>query len=184
VFDITIHDLCATWSAEPAEGLKLNAQTGEYTVEPSVPAGSTFTITINIQNDLKVLKTKLTVFTPQQNPFVRMWTEVAQIDCSTGKEFSPAVLIREIEFHADGQFFVTWFPFEVYRDYWGTYTYDLQKGEITLSGLAGNHVPKDVDGTGAFEFRSDGLLLKDFWFGTHGGSLKEPVKKACGHLLR
>ncbi len=185
VIETDLNDVCATWSMDATKGVHLNSETGELSINNDVTAGSTFTVTANVQNGQKILTSKITVYTPQQNPFVGRWKEAVQVDCATGEVFSPTSKIEEIEFQADGQFFVTWLPFELYRDYWGTYTFDLKKGVFTLSGLSGNYVPEDVDHGGTFTFPSErSLILKDFWFGTpNSGETKVVVKKACGHHL-
>jgi hypothetical protein len=184
VIDTDVHDLCATWSMDAVDGVHLDSKTGELAIDKSVAAGTKFNVTANVQNGSRILTSKIAVFTPEQNPFVGTWIESAQIDCETGELVSPEVVIKEIEFRADGQFFVTWLPFEVYRDYWGTYSFDLKKGVFTLSDLSGNYVPKDVDDGGTFVFQSNkSLVLKNFWFGTQIIDKSKVVKKACGHHL-
>jgi len=76
----------------------------------------------------------------------------------TGTSFVPVHLIEELVFDADGTFTVTWFPFEVYKDYWGPYTYDLETGSIHLTALDGNYIPPDFLSLAA-TFKSDGRRL-------------------------
>ena len=52
-----------------------------------------------------------------------------------------APLIREFKLNEDGTFAVTWFPFERYKDYWGTYTVDRESGAVTFTVTGGNAVP-------------------------------------------
>jgi len=47
-------------------------------------------------------------------------------------------------------------PFEVYRDYWGTYEYDLATDSLSLQVTEGNYVPDDIDGSGSFAFDEQG----------------------------
>jgi hypothetical protein len=184
VIETDIKDLCVTWSSEPTAGVQLNPQTGEITVDNAVPAGTQFEVRADVQNGRRVFSSRVTVYTPEHNPFVGRYTEVSQLDCDTGKEFPPALPIKEIEFHADGRFFVTWMPFELYKDYWGTYTYDLKEGTFTVSDISGNYVPADIGSGGTFEFQSGSLLLKDFFFGSTPSTKDgETRKKACGHRL-
>ncbi len=39
----------------------------------------------------------------------------------------------ELKLTAGGEFDVTWQPFEAYRDYWGTYTYDAATRRLVLT---------------------------------------------------
>ena len=121
------------------------------------------------------------VFTPEANPLVGLWREAAQIDCATGNEFVPTTQIGELVFGADGTFGVTWFPFEVYKDYWGTYRFDLAAGTLELVVEGGNYVPRDVDGSGRFRFDATGrLILTDLWLGTPHDGTGAP---SCGHVF-
>jgi hypothetical protein len=97
----------------------------------------------------------------------------------TGEEITPSQPIRELVFRADGEFGVTWEPFELYRDYWGTYTYDLEQGSLDLSRFSGNYVPDDADGQGSFSLDEQGrLLLSEIWLGAAQGST---AHSNCGH---
>jgi hypothetical protein len=76
--------------------------------------------------------------------------------------------INELIFRDDGTFSVTIIPFEVYKDYWGTYTIDPKKHEIHLTITGGNNTPKDAK-VARFHYRGDSknrLILSDGYFGT------------------
>ncbi len=95
---------------------------------------------------------------------------------------APELSIEELHFDADGSFSVTWIPFEVYKDYWGTYAYDLATGSISLSVAGGNYVPTDVRAsTGSFSFEEKRLVLRNLWLGTPPGAI-EPLTR-CGHVF-
>jgi hypothetical protein len=169
----------ATWSVEPAEGASIDPGTGVFTVDPDTPAGSVFTVSADVENGRRVVSIEVYVFTPEANPFVGHWGEEAQFACDTGEEVPPEEPIRELAFRAEGTFSVTWMPFEIYRDYWGTYEYDLVEGTLDLVVNGGNYVPDDVDGSGSFSFDEQGrLILRDIWLGSpYGGT--DPAN--CGH---
>jgi hypothetical protein len=114
------------------------------------------------------------------NPLVDIWwREEAQFACGTQQQVAPEHPIGELRFRADGSFDVTWVPFETYRDYWGTYTYDPQRGTLSLTIARGNYVPADVDGNGLFSIDEQGrLILTDMWLGSRRDS-KIPAN--CGH---
>jgi hypothetical protein len=72
-------------------------------------------------------------------------------------------------------------PFELYRDYWGTYRYDSEEGTLDLAIEGGNYVPEDVDGSGYFVVDEEGqLVLKDMWLGTWMSGTGDAN---CGHIF-
>lgn len=173
---------CATWSVSPAEGAHIDPDSGVLTIEATTPSGSVFTVSADVEKGRRVVSIDVHVFTPEDNPFVGIWREEAQFACDSGEELTPEERIRELRFRADGSFSVTWMPFEVYRDYWGTYEYDLATGNLSLQVTEGNYVPDDIDGSGSFAFDEQGrLLLQDIWLGSPHGSTG-PAH--CGHRFR
>ena len=172
-------DACVTWSVDPAEGASIDPQTGELSVDAATPSGSVFTVSADVENGRRVVSIDVYVYTPEDNPLVGRWQEEAQFACGTGEEVTPDQPIRELVFRAAGEFSVTWAPFELYRDYWGTYTYDLGQGSLDLSAPSGNYVPDDVDGRGSFSIDEQGrLFLSDIWL----GALQDSTAPAnCGH---
>jgi hypothetical protein len=172
-------ETCATWSVEPAAGATMDSHTGDLTIEASVPGGSVFTVSADVENGRRIVIADVHVYTPQSNPLVGTWHEEAQLSCSTATEVTPSAAIGELVFRADDSFAVTWMPFEVYHDYWGTYEYDLAQGTLDMTIDSGNHVPADFDGSGSFSIDDQGrLVLRDLWLGSarEGGG---PAN--CGH---
>jgi hypothetical protein len=177
VFDTV--DACATWSVEPSEGATIDAGTGRFTVEPGTPSGEVYTVTADVENGRRLVSVEVYVYTPEANPLVGLWREEAQLACDTSEDEVPEERIGELRFDADGTFSVTWMPFEIYKDYWGSYQFDSQQGTLHLDVEGGNYVPEDVDGSGSFLIDEQGrLVLRDMWLGTpHGGS----GVAHCGH---
>jgi hypothetical protein len=172
-------EACATWSVEPTLGASIDPQTGALAVDDGTPSGSVFTVSADVENGRRVVLIEVHVYTPEDNPLVGLWREEAQFVCGTGEELLPEEPIGELRFGADGSFGVTWMPFEVYVDYWGTYEYDLGQGTLDLSITGGNDVPDEVDGSGLFSFDEEGrLLLADMWLGNPRGG---PGSPNCGH---
>ncbi|MGD9100728.1 MAG: hypothetical protein PVF45_09635 [Anaerolineae bacterium] len=169
---------CAAWSIEPATGAHIDPHSGLFSVDAETPSGSVFTVRADVEQGRRVVSIDVHVFTPQANPLARLWREEAQLTCADGEEVAPASPIGELRFRADGTFGVTWHPFEMYVDYWGTYTYSLE-GALELTITGGNYVPDDVDGIGSFSFDAQGyLVLEDMWL----GSPMEGVEDVnCGH---
>ena len=159
-------DACATWSVSPTDGATIDAKTGVFTVDAGTPSGTVFTVTADVENGRRLVSADVHVYTPEANPLFGIWHEEAQFACETDEEVIPEERIGELSFGADGEFSVTWHPFEVYKDYWGTYTFDLSQGTIELTGAEGNYVPEGLDGSGSWFIDDDGrLILKDIWLG-------------------
>jgi hypothetical protein len=78
--------------------------------------------------------------------------------------------IGEIEFTENGQFSVTFQPFETYRDYWGTYRFDPATGAVAMKLEGGNYRPDGLDLEGTAAFAADGaLVLEDLYLGQPSG---------------
>jgi hypothetical protein len=169
----------ATWSVIPADGARIDASTGILSIDASTPSGSLFTVRAEIEGGRHVVDTRVKTFTLETNPLIGYWQEEAQLACESGTEVTPAKAIAELIFDPDGSFAVTWVPFESYKDYWGTYTFDLAQGTLELTVTGGNTIPLDVDGHGEFAIDARGrLILIDLWLGTPSLENGPPN---CGH---
>jgi hypothetical protein len=169
----------ATWSVTPADGAHIDPDTGILNIDATTSSGSVFTVQAEIEGGRHVVATRVKIFTPETNPLIGYWHEEAQLTCESGAEVAPAMPIRELIFDPDGSFAVTWVPFESYKDYWGTYTFDLAQGTLELTVTGGNTVPPDVDGEGRFARDATGaLILTDLWLGTPSLESGPPN---CGH---
>jgi hypothetical protein len=168
-----------TWSIAPADGADIDPTTGMLTIDPGTPSGSVFAVRADVERGRYVVETQVHVYTPEANPLIGYWREEAQLTCDSGTEVVPEETIEELIFFADGTFTVTWFPFESYKDYWGTYTFDLAQRTLELTVTGGNTIPPDVDGQGRFALDTPGqLLLTDLWLGTPVSG-RGPAN--CGH---
>jgi hypothetical protein len=79
--------------------------------------------------------------------------------------------VGELEFSGENRFSVTFNPFESYRDYWGTYSFDPATKRLTMTVEGGNFVPPGLDLEGTADLGPDGLVLTDMFLGTRGGFL-------------
>ena len=162
-------DAQVKWSATPATGATIDPVTGLFSVGAETPAGSTFTITADIEKGQFAPAAEVHVFTPEANPLVGSWSEEKPGN------------VRELIFRADQSFAVTWTPFEAYKDYWGTYTFELDTESIGLTITGGNRMPVEFDGTGSFFFDgNDRVTLKDVCLGSYSEVSNAPVSN-CGH---
>jgi len=172
-------DTCATWSVSPTAGATIDPETGLFSVDPGTASGAEFTVTADVENGRRLVSAQVYVYTPEANPLVGVWREQAQFACGSDEELVPEERIGELVFGADEGFSVTWHPFEIYKDYWGTYTFDLSQGTLELTGAEGNYIPEDLDGSGSWAIDEQGrLVLKDMWLGSPMGS---SGSANCGH---
>lgn len=106
------------------------------------------------------------VYDAAANPLVGTWTQVDDGNCSGNSR------ILELKFEGDGDFSVTWRPFEAYKDYWGEFDYELETGMLFLRPESGNYIPEDVS-SGAISLSGDEFTLLDgMSFGsTRGGEI-------------
>ena len=144
------------WSIQPESGIRLDKSSGKLSIGEDVHNGTEYSITAEVKTrkGWKTLDKHLYIYTSAENPFVGLWEDRNNN-------------IGELWFRSDGTFSVTAHPFEVYKDYWGTYRYDLDKKSIVFEINGGNKIPEDKDLEGSFEILANGnLLLHDLSFGT------------------
>jgi len=103
----------------------------------------------------------------QMNPMVGRWTEE-----------SSQQAIAELIFNDNMTFSVTWIPFETYKDYWGTYAFDLEKGILEIKVKSGNYIPPDINPKGFFGLSAEQktLAINELYFGTRSGCSKKPAE--------
>ena len=172
-------EACVEWSIDPVDGVSID-QTGLLSVEASVPPGTTISVSADVEEGRRILSADFEVYVPVNYDILGFWSETQQLSCDGGAAFDPDPVINELVFRDTGEFSVTWTPFEVYYDYWGTFTYDEGTGALVLTVDGGNYVPPDVDGEGTATVVDGVLTLEDMWLGV----AQMPVTPvACGHVF-
>lgn len=172
-------EACVEWSVEPVSGVSID-QGGLLAVEAAVPVGTIITVTADVESGRRVIQRPFQVYEPLAYDIIGFWTELQQLPCDGGAPFEPDPEIGELVFEDTGELSVTWRPFEVYYDYWGTYTYDEATGALVLEVEGGNYVPDDLDLEGTASVVDGQLVLEDLWLGT----AQQPVTPAaCGHVF-
>ena len=168
------------WSLPDGGPASVDARLGVLRVAPHAADGAAFPLLARVAG--REVRTTVRVVDPARSPLVGTWAQVGRTACgAAGAESAPADTIRELRFHRDGRFSVTWMPFESYTDYWGTYTHDAGSGRLLLVVAGGNSVPAELDLDGRAEVGTGGVLrLAEMWLGsrTPGG---EPF---CGLRFR
>lgn len=87
--------------------------------------------------------------------------------------------VRELEFRPENRFSVTFMPFETYKDYWGSYSFDPATKQIKLKVEGGNSVPANLDLEGEAELAEGRLRLKDIFLGSRDGA----PQSGCTYLF-
>jgi hypothetical protein len=78
--------------------------------------------------------------------------------------------VRELQFQPGDHFSVTFTPFESYKDYWGSYSFDPATGTLSMHVEGGNNVPPGLDLDGRATMTSDGrLILEGMYLGSGHG---------------
>lgn len=114
------------------------SERGLLTVARDASPGSTVVVTAQV--DTLVARQDVQVVDPAPNPLAGTWTQSEPPTCEQGHRPGDAI-VRELVFNRGRTFTVTRTPFESYRDYWGTYTYDVPTGSLTLTVENGNSRP-------------------------------------------
>jgi hypothetical protein len=149
---------CAVWKVAPAgKGATINSS-GLLKIHPATPAGTKFVVTADIEQGRAQRQIPVLVYTDAAQPLVGFWKQQSKSDCEPGNTSPQDDVINEMEFRADGSFSVTWTPFEVYRDYWGSYKFDPAAGSLSLQIEHGNYVPGDFRGSGTYKLKDRGTL--------------------------
>lgn len=111
---------------------------GEVTINADAAPGSVIEVRAHV--DTLAASQQIVVIDPAPNALAGQWTEVGPALCANGQRASGDV-VKELEFRRSKTFSVTRVPFESYRDYWGTYSFDAGAARLTLSVSGGNQVP-------------------------------------------
>ena len=130
----------------------------QLTVSQGAPLGTDVTITAQVGS--QTVSGQLRIDVPAgAGPLVGTWMQRGE-DCP---QMEP---VREFVFRPDGQFSVTWAPFESYEDFWGSYDFDSASGCLFLQVEGGNHVPPDLMPVGQVDLAGDMLDLDEVFLGT------------------
>lgn len=176
---------CATWKVEPVgKGATIDAQ-GLLKIDPATAPGAKFIVTADVEHGRVQRQNSVLIWTEATQPLVGMWSQQSILDCETEKQAEP---VRELEFRANGFFSVTWTPFEVYRDYWGSYTSDNKSGALSMKIEDGNRIPKDFQGAGKFKVKDKKTIeLSGVYLGLPrsdaSGQGKSTPPKACRYVF-
>lgn len=116
---------------------------------------------------------------PAEGPVLTGFWSQASVDCGGPV---PRDALRELRFNSDGRFAVTFVPFEVRQDYWGSVKFDPVAGRIGFVVERGNTVPADLMLKGRAQVEGDDRLAMD---GVYFGGLDDgPPAGGCRYMFQ
>ncbi len=142
------------WSIEgPAE---LSADHRSLTIRPDAAPGSEVILRYNVKGEavvsrLRVVARDAVVLTGNRR-------QQAAEGC---EHLEP---VRELSFGPE-RFSVTFAPFESYKDYWGTYSFDPATEALRLTVVGGNSVPPGLDLEGTARLENGQIVLEGMFLG-------------------
>ena len=172
------------WSVQPSTaGVSVSAE-GTVVVSATAPPGK-YKIVARAANESR--SRDFLVYASQAVPLKGEWTEKVEISCD-GHEIVPKEPMGELVLMAQGSFSATWVPFEIRKDYWGNYTYDVKTEKLVLRvDPRHNYSPSDISPEGRARIDDRGrLVITGMWLGTprnqpmsSGGA----PKTFCGYVF-
>jgi hypothetical protein len=116
---------------------------------------------------------------PAEGPVLTGFWSQASVDCHGPVPRDP---LRELRFNSDGKFAVTFVPFEVRQDYWGSVEFDPAAERIGFAVERGNTVPADLMLKGRARVEGDNRLMLD---GVYFGGLDvAPPTEGCSYVFQ
>jgi len=158
---------CVTgWTVSGPASLSADRRT--LSIAPDAPVGSEVVVSFRHGDD--PVAARFRVIGRDEVVLTGTRSQQAIEGCSIPDE------VRELEFGVGNRFAVTFRPFETYRDYWGTYSFDPSTGALRMTVSGGNFVPPGLDLEGRAELVAGRLVLRDMYLGSREGG---PPPGAC-----
>lgn len=152
-------------------------QSGRLTIDRDARPGSI--VVVHAFVDALSAQHQVQVVDGAANPLAATWRQDTPPMCASGDRPADAI-VRELVFRRGGTFTVTRVPFESYRDYWGTYTYDGVAAKLRLTVDGGNALPGFRSAELAARVVGDQLSLDG---PALAGELSGPSSAGCRSVL-
>lgn len=164
-------ELLTGWKAAPAGQVNVARDGKSMVVLPSATPGTEVTLSASFCGKRDIKRT-IRIVGKDEPVLTGLWREKSKT--CTGE--TPQDPVNELEIEDIGEFSITYFPFESYRDYWGTAVFDAKAGTLTMATTGGNRVPQGAKLSGKASITPEGQLVLDGFF------LSQP--QATGGLCR
>lgn len=168
-------ELLTGWKASPAGQVTVARDGKSLKVLADATPGTNVTLSASFCGKRDITRT-IRIVGKDEPVLTGLWREQSrQCDGETPKD-----PVNELEFKDIGEFSVTYFPFESYRDYWGTYAFDAATGMLGMTTTGGNRVPANPKLTGRATLTAEGTLtLERFYL-----SQPETVGGVCTYTFK
>ncbi len=151
-------ELVTGWTASPADQVSLAADGSALTVMPSAKAGADVTLSAKFCG--RPMTRTIRIVGKDEPVLTGMWRQES-VTC-TGE--TPSEPLRELDIKDNGEFSITYAPFESYRDFWGAADANMTAGTLAFTITGGNRVPAGAKLTGKAGLAPDGKLILDGFF--------------------
>jgi hypothetical protein len=150
----------ARWRVDAGAPASIDKR-GQLAIRADAAPGTQFLVHAVVGRD--TTRQVVYVVDPRPNPLVGTRGESAPARCTP--DAGGLDPVRELVFRRNGQFTVTFMPFETYSDYWGRYTYDHATGALSMQIERGNRVPDGLDLEGTARVVDGHLVLEGMFLG-------------------
>jgi hypothetical protein len=141
---------------------RLSSDHSTLTIADEAPPGSEIVVAFRYREEPVVAR--LRVVAREAVVLTGTWSQKAIEGCGAREP------VRELVLAPDGRFSVTYMPFETYKDYWGSYTFEAATGIIRMAVEDGNLVPAGLDLEGRAELSQGKLILRGLDLGGRQGA--------------
>lgn len=152
-------ELLTGWTASPAGQVTVARDGQSLSVSPSATPGTEVTLSASFCGQRDITRT-IRIVGKDEPVLTGLWREQSK-QCA-GE--TPQDEVRELEFKDVGDFSVTYFPFESYRDYWGKADFNAATNMLTLTITGGNKVPTNPKLSGRATLTPEGTLVLERFY--------------------
>lgn len=152
-------ELLTGWKATPAGQVDLSRDGSKFTVLPTAAPGTDVTLSASFCGQRDITRT-IRVVGKDELVLTGAWREQSKV--CTGE--TPQDPVNELEFKDTGDFSITYFPFESYRDFWGKAEFDAKSGALAMTTTGGNRVPDSADLSGTVTLKDEKTLILEGFF--------------------
>lgn len=168
-------ELLTGWKASPTGQVTVARDGKSMKVLANATPGTDVTLSASFCGKRDITRT-IRIVGKDEPVLTGLWREQSR-QCAGETPKDP---VNELEFKDVGEFSVTYFPFESYRDYWGAYAFDAATGMLSMTTTGGNRVPTNPKLSGRATLTAEGtLMLERFYL-----SQPETVGGVCTYTFK
>jgi hypothetical protein len=136
----------------------LSADRTTLAIAPDAPVGAL--VTVSFRHEGKPVTAQFRIIGRDEVVLTGRYSQQSVEGCRVSEP------VGELEFSPGNRFSVTFRPFESYRDYWGSFSFDPATRRIAFKAEGGNFVPHGLDLEGEAELAAGRLVLRDMFLGS------------------